>query len=164
MLNISHTFERIRNSYSTNKVFVVTKLKKSVIVMTSQESSRATAFKISEFPGSLKNLYFQVCSLSITFTNGNSSRLWFLGGRSLYCYLLDGEMSEDSPKITRNDSGRKPRPTMQLYCPRMLRTAGKKVIAGEENTSVQQPAKSVNTVKGHCEIWYHIQNCLSSQM
>ncbi|VDK68068.1 unnamed protein product [Litomosoides sigmodontis] len=59
-------------------------------------------------------------------------------------------MSEDSPKITRNDNGRKPRPTMQLYCPRVLRTAtvGKKIDTGEESVNV--PAKQVNIVKGYC--------------
>lgn len=59
-------------------------------------------------------------------------------------------MSQDSPKVTRNDSTRKARPTIQLYCPRMLRTAadGKKVDAREKNANIERPAKSVNTAKG----------------
>ncbi|VBB26689.1 unnamed protein product [Acanthocheilonema viteae] len=59
-------------------------------------------------------------------------------------------MSENSLKITRNDNTRKARPTIQLYCPRMLRTvaAGKKADAREKNINIQQPMKSANTVKG----------------
>ncbi|CAG9540846.1 unnamed protein product [Cercopithifilaria johnstoni] len=59
-------------------------------------------------------------------------------------------MSEDSPKITRNDNARKARPTIQLYCPRMLRAtaAGKKIDGGEKNANIRQPVKSMNTVKG----------------
>ncbi|VDO48617.1 unnamed protein product [Onchocerca flexuosa] len=58
-------------------------------------------------------------------------------------------MSENSPKTVRNDT-RKARPTMQLYCPRMLRTAaiGKKVDAREKNANTKPPANSMNIVKG----------------
>uniref|UniRef100_A0A915Q301 PIN domain-containing protein n=1 Tax=Setaria digitata TaxID=48799 RepID=A0A915Q301_9BILA len=58
-------------------------------------------------------------------------------------------MSEDSPKITRNDNARKIRPTMQLYCPRMLRASkiGGKMDVREKNGNVEKSTKSVDTVK-----------------
>ncbi|VDK61454.1 unnamed protein product [Onchocerca ochengi] len=58
-------------------------------------------------------------------------------------------MSEDSPKTVRSDSTRKVRPTMQLYCPRMLRTTAvsKKMDAREKNANTKQPANSMNIVK-----------------
>ncbi|EFO27510.2 hypothetical protein LOAG_00974 [Loa loa] len=59
-------------------------------------------------------------------------------------------MSEGSSNITRNGSARKARPTMQLYCPRMLRTAavGKNIDAKEQNANIKQQVNSVNIVKG----------------
>lgn len=70
--------------------------------------------------------------------------------RIKYCYLLDGQMSEDSPQIARNENARKARPTMELYCPRMLRTStvGKKFDTKEKNSNIQHPPKSVNIGRG----------------
>ncbi|VDM20894.1 unnamed protein product [Wuchereria bancrofti] len=67
-------------------------------------------------------------------------------------------MSKDSSKTTRNDRTRKVRPTMQLYCPRMLRTAavGRKVDSREKNANTEQSAKSVNTVKGYVNLNSHV--------
>uniref|UniRef100_A0A0R3RT35 DUF4005 domain-containing protein n=1 Tax=Elaeophora elaphi TaxID=1147741 RepID=A0A0R3RT35_9BILA len=69
-------------------------------------------------------------------------------------------MSEDSPKITRNDNSRKTRPTMQLYCPRILRTgaAGKRTDGREKNAKNQQLVKSVNAVKDYANLNHYVGN------
>ncbi|VDO20070.1 Uncharacterized protein BM_BM6808 [Brugia malayi] len=71
-------------------------------------------------------------------------------------------MSKDSPKTTRNDRTRKVRPTMQLYCPRMLRTAAvdRKVDSREKNANTEHLAKSVNTVKDYVNLNSHVDSLL----
>lgn len=80
-------------------------------------------------------------------------------------------MSKDSPKTMRNGSARKARPTMQLYCPRMLRTTGvREKVDAKENANTVQALSSVNTSKGllssyleegkNSELFWNSLNCM----